>query len=94
MRFNRKHALVAVLAVFLVASLSGCAELRKSSAAIADGAGWYCENNIESGRLAIRQQLHGELVAEGIELCLGCPGDTVTSCAGVDLPKAHDGGEG
>lgn len=87
---NRKHALAVLLLVFAVAMLAGCEYFQKGSAAIVDGAGYYCENNTALGRDVIRGELRPELEAEGVEICLGCAGDAETMCVGAHRPKIDD----
>lgn len=76
--------------VLAVASLTGgCEYFQKSSAFIADGIGTYCAAASGPSRELIRQELDTELRAEGIEICLGCPGDAETICVGEPRPKVR-----
>ena len=81
-----------ILFIFLaLLFLSGCSYLKQGSAAVVDGAGYYCENNpTQVGREAVRTGLHNELVAEDVEICLGCPGDDKTYCVGPVKTKVDD----
>jgi len=79
---------VALLAVFFA---SGCAYINKGAAAAVDGAKFYCENNATAlGRETVRQTLSAEAIAEDIEICLGCPGDTESYCLGPAKAKVDD----
>lgn len=90
---NRTAALVVIALVLVVASVSGCASIysEKSAAAIADGVKGYCVYSTPIGRSVIRQELAAELAAEGVEICLGCPGEPTTICSGgPHRPKVDD----
>jgi len=84
---RKSTAIVVVLAVFAVAALSGCQYFEKSSALIADGLDSYCDGTTALARDVIRAELAAELVAEGLEICLGCAGDATTACTGAHRPK-------
>ena len=80
--------LVVVIVVLAVSYLAvGCTYADKAEALLADGITAYCERNTSSGREIIREGLHPELVSEGVEICLGCPGDLQTACTGAHRPK-------
>ncbi len=79
---------VVLLLVLLGAGVApACSYFQKSSAIIADAADSYCEATTPVARELARAQLHDEMVAEGLEMCLGCAGDAVSTCIGEHRPK-------
>lgn len=86
---SRLLSLIVVVFVFALASLalSGCQYFQQSSALIADGIGSYCDGTTPLAREAIRTTLEPELLAENLEICLGCEGEPTTVCTGAHRPK-------
>jgi len=87
----KRHSLAlsgaVLLIVFLAMTVQSCSYLTRSSAALADGAGAYCDEMTPASREALRQTLDAELKAEGITLGLGCHGEPM-SCVGANCPTS------
>lgn len=72
-------------------ALQSCAYLQKTEAVVADAVGSYCGESSALHREIVRERLAPELIAEGLEVCLGCAGDAETYCTGSHRPKTDTG---
>lgn len=70
------------LILVLVTVSSGCAYIEKGAYKSAEAAEAYCASNTATGREVVREALRPAAEEKDLAICLRCPGDSKTFCAG------------
>jgi len=81
---------MSALLILIVGLSSGCAYIEKAAYKSVDAAAAYCEANTPTGRKVVREQITPAAKEKDMAICLRCPGDDKTYCAGDAKALATD----